>query len=250
MKLLWSQGTTGGGYLPSSASMHDNNEKLTSAFPKEQPTDAETAEKSWSRGGSHEKRQPFKKILHWILVLISLGMQRPSPWTCLHPGQFGNGEKCQKRVWQHASHSANALPFSRAGRALGPANTAGDELWVTSISLFSALCAAGQPLHCSSDGQGLSVRSAAWLTSCSQKHFISYFLFLPKKSIWWLKLFLPWGMLLFTSSFTLTFPPTAPVAYQKIKAKWKTERGISSSCSPWHLTCPWLCRYLEHSLLV
>lgn len=89
------------------------------------------AGKSWSPGGSHEKRQPFKKILHWIPALVSLGMQSPSSWTCVHPGQFRNGEKCQERVWQGASHPANALPCSRAGRALELANTAGDQLQVT-----------------------------------------------------------------------------------------------------------------------
>jgi len=41
MKLSWSQGTAEGDYLLFSESMHDNNEKLTSALPKEQPTDAE-----------------------------------------------------------------------------------------------------------------------------------------------------------------------------------------------------------------
>lgn len=94
------------------------------------------AGKSWSPGGSHEKRQPFKKILHRILVVISSGMQKPSPWTCLHPGQFGNGEKSQEWVCQGASHSANALPCSRAGRALGLANTAGAELQITTHSLL------------------------------------------------------------------------------------------------------------------
>lgn len=56
MKLSWSQGTTGGDYLPPSASMHDNNEKLTSTFPKEQPTDAETG---WEKLESW--RKPWKE---------------------------------------------------------------------------------------------------------------------------------------------------------------------------------------------
>lgn len=57
MKLSWSQGKTGGDYFPSSsASTHDNNEKLTSSFPKEQPTDAETG---WEKLKSW--RKPWKE---------------------------------------------------------------------------------------------------------------------------------------------------------------------------------------------
>lgn len=56
IKLSRSQGTTGGHYLPSSASMHDNNEKLNSSFPKERPTDAETG---WEKLESW--RKPWKE---------------------------------------------------------------------------------------------------------------------------------------------------------------------------------------------
>lgn len=56
MKLSWSQGTAKGDYLPSSEPMHDNNEKLTSTLPKEQPTDAESG---WEKLESW--RKPWKE---------------------------------------------------------------------------------------------------------------------------------------------------------------------------------------------
>lgn len=250
MKLSWSQGTTGGDYLPPSASMHDNNEKLTFTFPKEQPTDAETGWEKLESWRSHEKRQPFKKMLHWILVLISLGMQRrPSPWICLHPGQFGNGEKCQEWVWQGASHSANALPCSRAGRALGLANTAGDELQVTIYSSLHCVqlhsphtaavmdrdCQSGVPPDCHR-----ALRNTSSLISC----------FCPrKKSDDW-SYFPPWGTLLFKSSFTLTFPPTVLVAYQKIKAQMENRKRNLKQLQPWTSHPPLPTQIPGHSLLV
>jgi len=56
MKLSWSQGTAEGDYLLFSESMHDNNEKLTSALPKEQPTDAEPGWEKLESG-----RKPWKR---------------------------------------------------------------------------------------------------------------------------------------------------------------------------------------------
>lgn len=216
------------------------------------------AGKSWNPGGSHEKRQPFKKMLHWILVLISLGMQRrPSPWICLHPGQFGNGEKCQEWVWQGASHSANALPCSRAGRALGLANTAGDELQVTiysslhCVQLHSPHTAAVMDRDCQSgvlpDCQsGVLPDSHHALRNTSS--LISSFCPRKKSDDW--SYFPPWGMLLFKSSFTLTFPPTVLVAYQKIKAQMENQKRNLKQLQPWTSHLPLPTQIPGHSLLV
>lgn len=87
MKLSWSQGTTRGDYLPSSESMHDN-EKLTSAFPKEQPTDAETGwEKleSWRKTGKETAFQentapnPYPHFLRNAKKTKSLNLSSSRP---------------------------------------------------------------------------------------------------------------------------------------------------------------------------